>query len=147
MSTSALKPNRYISQRRSQRVLSAVRVLMEGHRPDGHSFQEETQTVVVNAHGALVLLVESVNVAESLTMLNLKSGEQVPCRVTDVGSAHNGKHEVGIEFLEPSARFWRVAFPPEDWSPHSPEAKRRTTEPVSYSKVAPVNSPKSSSKK
>jgi hypothetical protein len=34
--------------------------------------------------------------------------------------------EVGIEFLGPAPRLWRVAFPPEDWSPRSPEAKRRT---------------------
>jgi hypothetical protein len=44
---------------------------------------------------------------------------------------------VGIEFDEPAPRFWRVAFPPEDWSPHSPEAKRRT---VSAS-VTPLKAP------
>ena len=132
MSTTAVRPNRYTSQRRSQRVLLAVRVLVKGHRSDGHAFKEETQTVVVNAHGCLALLLELVDVGQSLTMLNLKSGEQVPCRVTDVGPVHEGKQEVGIEFLEPSARFWRVTFLPEDWSPHSPEAKRRT-QPVAYS--------------
>jgi len=38
---------------------------------------------------------------------------------------------VGIEFLEPSPRFWRIAFPPEDWSARSPEAKGFVTPPVS----------------
>jgi hypothetical protein len=31
--------------------------------------------------------------------------------------------EVGIELEKPSPRFWRVSFPPEDWTPRSAEAK------------------------
>jgi len=32
--------------------------------------------------------------------------------------------EIGLEFAKPFPHFWRVAFPPADWSPRSPEAKR-----------------------
>ncbi|HKV63670.1 MAG TPA: hypothetical protein VJO16_17315 [Candidatus Acidoferrum sp.] len=51
-----------------------------------------------------------------------------------MGAVHDGKFEVGIEFVELAPRFWRVAFSPEDWSPRSPEAKRRTA----TSAVAPL---------
>ncbi|HYL85650.1 MAG TPA: hypothetical protein VE263_15550 [Candidatus Angelobacter sp.] len=147
MSAVALRSHRFASQRRSQRVLLAIRVLLEGRRSNGQPFKEEAQTVVVNAHGALILLVKNVDVAQPLTIRNLKSGEQVRCKVTNVGAVHDGKREIGIEFAEPSVRFWRVAFPPEDWSPHSPEAKRRANGPITFSKMEPSSSLKNQTKK
>jgi hypothetical protein len=39
-----------------------------------------------------------------------------------LGKKDGDKLEVGIEFSEPSALFWRVNFPPEDWNPE--ERKR-----------------------
>jgi len=134
MISRAIRPNRYTNQRRSQRVLLSVQILVTGHRLDGQAFAEETQTVVVNVHGALIFLAETVKAAQPLTIRNVKSGEEVPCKVVDVGPSHEGKREIGIEFLEPSQRFWRVAFPPEDWSPHSPEAKRFSGEAISFVK-------------
>jgi hypothetical protein len=44
--------------------------------------------------------------------------------VVDFPSGAEAGAEVGIELQKPSPRFWRVAFPPEDWSTRSPEAKR-----------------------
>jgi hypothetical protein len=35
-----------------------------------------------------------------------------------------GKAEVGLEFTVPRPAFWRVAFPPEDWSPKHPDARK-----------------------
>jgi hypothetical protein len=134
MSFRAVRPNRYTNQRRSQRVLLSVHIVVKGHRVDGQTFTEETETVVVNVHGALIFLAETVKAAQQLTICNVKSGEEVSCKVVDVGPSHEGKREIGIEFLEPSHRFWRVAFPPEDWSPHSPEAKRFSGEAISFVK-------------
>jgi hypothetical protein len=34
-----------------------------------------------------------------------------------------GKAEIGLEFTTPNSTFWRVAFPPEDWTPKHPEAR------------------------
>jgi hypothetical protein len=33
------------------------------------------------------------------------------------------KAEIGLEFSEPRPTFWRVAFPPEDWSSKHPDAR------------------------
>jgi len=114
--------------------LLSVHILVKGHRVDGQPFAEETYTVVVNVHGALIFLAENVKASQPVTILNVKSGEEVSCKVVDVGPTHEGKREIGIEFLKPSGRFWRVSFPPEDWSPHSPEAKRFSGEAISFVK-------------
>jgi len=113
------------SSRRSQRILLAIGVLVKGVRLDGKPFSEKTSTLVVNAHGASLRLREPVASGQYLTVTNLKTNEVCDCRVIEVMPGQSGEPEVGVEFAEPLPRFWRVAFPPEDWSPHGPEAKRR----------------------
>ena len=134
MSSDAIRQNRGTNPRRSQRVLLSVHILVKGSRTDGEPFAEDTHTIVVNVHGALILLAENVKAAQPLTIRNMKSGEEVSCKVVEAGKIHDGKREVGIEFLEPSRHFWRVSFPPEDWSPRSPEAKRFSGEAISFVK-------------
>ena len=107
----------------------SVKILVGGDRQDGKRFSEEAVTSVVNAHGALIFLGEKVKLGQSLTVRNVKSNQERQAEVVDIGAEHEGKTEVGIEFIEPAPRFWRVTFPPEDWSPRSPEAKRRTVSP------------------
>jgi hypothetical protein len=43
--------------------------------------------------------------------------------VAFLGPVRGGKGEIGLEFTAPRPTFWRVAFPPEDWTPKSPEAR------------------------
>jgi hypothetical protein len=113
-----------MQQRRGHRIMLAIPILIAGAREDGRHFSEKTRALVVSSHGALILLAEKVNPGQSLTIQHAKSGEQRECTIVDVGEQHGIRREVGIELLDPSARFWHVAFPPENWSPHSPEAKR-----------------------
>ena len=40
-----------------------------------------------------------------------------------LGPVRSGKAEIGLEFSAPSPTFWRVTFPPEDWSPKHPDAR------------------------
>jgi hypothetical protein len=129
LSTIPTRLQKYTNQRRSQRVMLSVKILVAGDRQDGKRFSEEAGTSVVNAHGALIFLAEKVKLGQCLTVRNIKSNDELQAEVVDVGAEHEGKVEVGIEFLEPAPRFWRVAFPPEDWSTRSPEAKRRTVSP------------------
>jgi hypothetical protein len=112
--------------RRSQRILLAVHVVIGGYLPSGAPFAEESITQVVNAHGALILMKQMVTVGDSLRLRNVKTGEEVVCKVVDIGERIDHKCGVGVEFIQPSPRFWRVAFPPDDWSPRSAEAKRFT---------------------
>ena len=129
------------SRRRSQRVLLSIRIVVSGDSPGTMQFSEETVTAVVNAHGALILLAHVVQEGQLLTVRNIKSGEERTCRVIDVGAKEGEKTEIGIEFLEPSPRFWRVTFPPDDWSPRSPEARQYSGPSLSLPKSPkPANS-------
>lgn len=129
MSTTPTRLNKYTNQRRSQRVMLSLKILVGGGRLDGKRFSEETVTSIVNAHGVLIFLAENVTLGQTLIVRNIKSNEQLQAEVVDIGAAYEGKTEIGIEFIEAAPRFWRVAFPPEDWSPRSPEAKRRSVSP------------------
>ena len=129
MSSTPTRLHNYTNQRRSQRVMLAVNIVVGGDSQGGKMFSEEAVTSVVNAHGALISLAQKVVVGQTITVLNVKSKAELLAEIVDVGDPRGGKAEVGIEFLEPAPRFWRVAFPPDDWSPHSPEAKHRTVSP------------------
>jgi hypothetical protein len=87
---------------------------------------EETHTLIVNAHGALIQLALTVEIGQLLGIKNVQTLEQLVCRVVNLGPDQPGKREVGIEFELASPRFWRIAFPPSDWTPRSPDAKAPT---------------------
>jgi hypothetical protein len=118
------QPGKFSKVRRSQRVYLSIDIEVILQRASQRPFSEETRTLIVNAHGALILLRATVELGEFLTIRNLKTQAERTCRVVDLGSSNPADAgEIGVEFLEPSPRFWRVAFPPLDWSPRNPEAK------------------------
>ena len=112
-----------------------IRIAVIGKRSGGHSFTEETCTAVVNAHGALIALAEPVAAGQLLGIRNLLTQEERACKVVDLGAGQYGPHEVAVEFLEPAPRFWKVTFPPDDWTPKSPDAKRYSSRQPAESKV------------
>ncbi len=118
------RPGCMAHQRRSQRILLSVRVIVSGKHANGSPFSERTTTQVVNAHGALILLHEPVVVGQILNIKHVATGEELVCTVMDINPGQLEIPEIGIEFVNPNARFWRVSFPPEDWTPRSPYAKR-----------------------
>jgi PilZ domain-containing protein len=104
------------SRRRSQRVILtlAVTVRIDGGTKAG-SFEEDTHTLVVNLHGALIVLAAKVDKGQKLILRNRSTKEEQVCRVASVSPASGGKAQIGVEFLKPSPDFWRISFPPEDW--------------------------------
>jgi hypothetical protein len=92
---------------------------------------EETHTLIVNAHGALIQLALTVEIGQLLGIKNMQTLEELVCRVVNLGPDQPGKREVGIEFELASPRFWRIAFPPSDWTPRSPDAKAPTAHSLS----------------
>jgi hypothetical protein len=110
-------------RRRSHRVQIAMGLLVRG-ASGGANFEEDTQTISVNAHGCMVRLGAKVARGQQITIINKKTAEELTCTVTYIGQADGSKFEVGIEFVEPSPVFWRIAFPPENWDPS--ERKRAT---------------------
>ncbi len=124
MSTPTGRPGTSANHRRSQRILLAIPVHVAGKRKNGSAFVEGAKTAVVSAHGALLLMHELVAAGTDLKVTNIATKEEAICKVIEVVNGQGGFLEVGIEFIEALPRFWRVSFPPEDWSPHGPESKR-----------------------
>ncbi len=111
-------------RRRSQRVLVQVAVTVTGTDGQKGKFEEETETLAINAHGALVLLSAPLSTGQKVTLKHKKTMEEQECAVVFLGPQKGRKAEVGLEFCAPRPAFWRVAFPPEDWTPRHPEARR-----------------------
>jgi hypothetical protein len=118
-------PRGHISNlRRSQRLSLAFEVVVTARGENGRVSSEETKTLVISSRGALLLLHTGVAIGEVLTIRNVQTQEEVPCRVSDLeSSSQPGMMEVGIEFIKNAPSFWRVSFPPGDWTLRSPEAK------------------------
>lgn len=97
------------------RVLLSVPIKVTGTGRDGKKFEEETRTMVVNAHGALITLGAPVKSEQKVQVTHLGVEKTVDCKVVFVGNPQGGKAQVGIEFVKPSPAFWQIDFPPEDW--------------------------------
>ncbi|HEX4545660.1 MAG TPA: PilZ domain-containing protein, partial [Candidatus Acidoferrum sp.] len=123
-------PGKISALRRSQRVCLSVPVTVMREGLGKNVTSEDTRTLIVSAHGALIILGLSVETGQLLTLKHFKTQEQLVCRVIHLGPEQSGKREVGIEFEKPSPRFWRIAFPPADWSPRSVDARPPTAQPV-----------------
>lgn len=102
-------------RRRSMRVLLSVPIRVTGKTTGGEDFTEETRTLVVNAHGALISLGAHVVANQTITVSNKATHQTMECRVVYVGNAHGGKSQMGVEFAKPSPTFWQIDFPPDDW--------------------------------
>ncbi len=111
------------ARRRSQRVLMQVPVRIRGKDAQGADFEELTETLAINAHGALVLLTARLTSGAAVHMRHNKTEEEQECHVAFLGPVRSSKAEIGLEFTAPRPTFWRVSFPPEDWTPKSPEAR------------------------
>ena len=111
------------ARRRSQRVLMQVSVRIRGNDSQNKPFEEETVTLAINAHGALIALKSRITSGSKLKMKHKMTEQEEECHVVFLGPVREGKAEIGLEFSSPCPTFWRVAFPPEDWTPKHPEAR------------------------
>jgi hypothetical protein len=100
-----------------------VSVRVRGNDAQGKSFQEEAATLAINAHGALIALQSRLTSGSRVFMQHKHTQEEQECQVVFLGPVRAGKAEIGLEFSTPCPAFWRVAFPPEDWSPKHPDAR------------------------
>jgi hypothetical protein len=102
-----------LDSRRSGRVFHRMRVKAQGRGHDGRKFNETCETVVVNAHGGLLVMKHEIDNDEILVITNPLTQEEQECRVVYQGDSSERGQRIGIEFLTPSPRFWGVEFVPE----------------------------------
>ncbi len=120
--TSWLAANR----RRSQRVLMKIPVRVSVQAGAASLFEEETHTLAISVHGTLMVLSAPVYRGQRLTLFNFQTKEALECVVAHVDKTPEGQFHAGVEFLLPNPTFWRVAFPPKDWTPRHPHAKSKS---------------------
>jgi hypothetical protein len=102
-------------QRRSARVLMDVPVVICGQSGDRRDFREETFTVTVSAHGALLMLAANVSLGQKILMINPTNSDEREARIAYRGPIHAGLCQVAVEFNKPSPEFWPVSPAPSDW--------------------------------
>jgi hypothetical protein len=107
------------SERRSSRVFTRIPVKAKGKGHTGRKFSENSQTIVINAHGGLLYLQEEMDLGAELVLVNPATEEEQECRVVYMGDTSEKGTRIGVEFLSPSPHFWGVEFAQRDWSSRS----------------------------
>jgi hypothetical protein len=111
------------NRRRSQRVMVSIPVHVSAKNTVGAQVVEQTKTVSVSPHGALLRLETTVIKGQTILLRDPSTNEALECSVVYLGNMQDGRREVGVSFVQPNRSLWRIAFPPADWSPQHPDAK------------------------
>jgi hypothetical protein len=126
---------RQSNKRRSTRVVIDFPVTVFGQNLEGKIFVEETKTVTVNAHGALIILKTNIDPQKPVLLANTKIGLEVQCHIAFRKDSKKDEFEVGLEFTNPHPKFWGMNFPPEDWDPAYRKKATSPQRPSSPSKT------------
>jgi hypothetical protein len=101
--------------RRSERVLLDVPVVIRGDSSDQPQFREETFTLIVSAHGALLMLEAKVALGQKVVVMNPKNWDEREGKVSFIGPDRAGLAQVAVEFSQPAPEFWSLDAPPANW--------------------------------
>jgi hypothetical protein len=96
-------------QRSSPRIAVHVPIMVYGFGSVSGSFKEETETVLVNAGGALVLLKAALSVGDTVSLIDKITGTEKQVRVASVEKYTERESRVGLAFQQPLPGFWRRA--------------------------------------
>jgi hypothetical protein len=96
--------------RRSQRVFHKMRLQALGRSHEGRKFREICETLVVSAHGGLLMLNHEVDNGEMLVLVHPETQEEQECRIVYLGESGARGMRVGVEFLTPAPHFWGIDF-------------------------------------
>src|ERR1700735_646898 len=112
------------NRRRSKRLRARIPVRVRLQDASKHSVAENTHTVIINDHGALLLLAATTSIQQVIHIENLITGKELLCRVANVGPSFMGKTQIAIEFTMPMPGFWEAPPAPKNAEPApAPAAK------------------------
>jgi hypothetical protein len=123
------------NRRRSQRLFLQVRVIVAGKLANQSTFSEETHTIVVNAHGALVEMAEMLEQGQSVSLQNVRTSEKIDCRVMLVKPVASAKFSTAFELSLPirtsgGSASRRMTGPRIAWS------RKRPADPLADARVS-----------
>lgn len=107
----------FSTPRRSARIFRKMKLQAHGRGHNGRKFRETCQTLVVSAHGGLLMLKNEVDNGELLTITNPETQEEIECRIVYIGDLCDQGQRVGIEFLTPAPHFWGLEFAEQPLTP------------------------------
>jgi hypothetical protein len=102
-----------IERRRSERFPSRVTLMVCGQLTGNVPFKEETVTLSINSHGALLALSTNVALGQKLLVMNPQTWDEVEARVSRLAALHDQSNEIAVEFAKPAVGFWPIGAPPK----------------------------------
>lgn len=98
-------------QRRSSRFPVVVPLEVSWREANGADFKEQAQATEVNAHGALLHMINYPTTGVQAVLMNLLTEEKRMARVAAVRRSRGGETQgVAVELLEPDESFWGLNF-------------------------------------
>jgi hypothetical protein len=94
-------------KRSSVRLTMRVPVVIYGFASNGGAFHEETDTVTVNASGALVILQAKLQLGDTVFLIHRSSRQEQEVRVVYLDPYTDRETRVGLAFKQPIPDFWR----------------------------------------
>lgn len=110
-----MPPSDGSNRRRSERVMLQIPVKVVTQTPARVPVEENTHTLVVNAHGGLLKLKLELMQGQPIVLVNPQNGMKQACRVVRIDQPSADYFAVAFEFDQPTSKFWPVTFPPKDW--------------------------------
>ena len=110
-----MPPSDGSNRRRSERVMLQIPVKVMTETPERKPVEEDTHTLVVNAHGGLLKLKLELFQGQPIMLVNPQNGMKQGCRVVRIDQPSADYFAVAFEFDQPAPKFWPVTFPPKDW--------------------------------
>jgi hypothetical protein len=93
--------------RSSERMSLRVPVTIYGFTKNSGAFHEETDTLTVNASGALVMLKTKLELGDSVFLIHKSSRYEQEVRVAYLDAYSERETKVGLAFKRPIPDFWR----------------------------------------
>lgn len=110
-----------ISGRRSTRLFISIPLTLTGKDGDGHTFKENTRTLIINKHGAKVATTHQVALGAEVIVENRALGRTAKANVVWLSDRASPKDpwEIGLQLTE-AQNIWGIEFPPDDWQEGPP---------------------------
>jgi len=93
--------------RSSPRLALRMPVVIYGYAGKGGSFHEDTETIMVNSSGALVILKARLEVGDTVFLIHKASRAEQEVRVVYVDRYSDNESRIGVAFKSPVPDFWK----------------------------------------
>lgn len=115
------------NRRQSTRVEYSVPLVISGRDAKGESFREESQTKIVNLHGAKLKTTRQILVGMQVCIENPQNAatEKGVCVKIEEDVPGENAHYIAVQLIRPG-NIWGLANPPEDWTLEAANMPGRT---------------------